>query len=145
MSKSALCFVASLHALLATAPALACDGLVVDEAWVREPPPGAEVAAGYVRLTNRGAAPLAIDAVTSPCCGHVMIHRTEQHGDSLRMVHVDRLALAPGEAVTLAPGGAHLMLMGLAAPLTAGNGVRFSFACGGHATEVRFPVRADAP
>jgi hypothetical protein len=142
MSKSALFFVVSL---LATVPALGCDGLVVDAAWVREPPPGADVAAGYVRLTNRGTAPLTIDAVKSACCGHVMVHRTVQDGDSLRMVHVDRLALAPGETVTLAPGGAHLMLMGFAAPLTAGDSVTFSFACGGHDTDVRFPVRADAP
>ena len=145
MPNSVPRFAVPLLAVLAAAPAAACEGLVVEDAWVREPPPGADVAAGYVRLSNRSAAPLTIDAVKSTCCSHVMVHRTVRDGDSARMVHVDRLALAPGETMTLAPGGAHLMLMGFSAPLSAGNSVTFSFACGGHDTEVRFPVRADTP
>jgi copper(I)-binding protein len=38
----------------------------------------------------------------------------------MRMRHVDPLALAAGGNIDLVPGGVHLMLMGLAKPLTAG-------------------------
>ena len=47
--------------LLPTIPALACPGLVVREAWVREPPPGARGTAAYFTLRNDGAQTLVLD------------------------------------------------------------------------------------
>lgn len=134
-----------VFAVLSVPVAHACDGLVVDSAWVREPPPGADVAAGFMRFSNSGRAPLTIDAVTSPCCGHVMIHRTERHGNTMHMTHQDHLVLEPGQPVTFAPGGQHLMLMGLKNPLKAGDTVELEFGCAGHNMRTTLPVRADAP
>ena len=34
--------------------ALACDGLVVEHAWLRQPPPGSTVAAAYFEARNDG-------------------------------------------------------------------------------------------
>lgn len=140
-------FARLLAAVFAALPAaaFACEGLVVDAGWVRETPPGVDVAAGYMRLSNRGSAPITLDGFAATCCGQVMLHRSERHGDDMRMVHQDHLAIAPGASVILAPGGLHLMLMGLAAPLEAGAKVDIVLRCQGRETRTTLPVRADAP
>ena len=57
--------------------ACACDGLAVERAWVREPPPGTAVAAAYFELINRGTSAVKVTAVTSPDFGWAMLHTTQ--------------------------------------------------------------------
>jgi copper(I)-binding protein len=42
-------------------------------------------------------------------------------GNVMKMRQIDRLALPAGKTVQLSPGGYHLMLLGLKAPLKAGD------------------------
>lgn len=92
------------------APALATS-LTAEHAWLRSPPPGATMLAGYARLTNSGNEPLRIVGARSVAFGDVQLHETiEQEGVS-RMRPVEQLTIAPGQTVELQPGGLHLMLM----------------------------------
>ncbi len=122
-------------------PAAACDSLAATDAWIREPPPVARVAAGYVSLQNTGDGPLSIEQIKSECCGTVMMHDNVIDGDRVRMIHLDSLRLAAGESVEFAPGGKHLMLMALRHPLRNGDTLQLDFVCDdGATTQVDFTV-----
>lgn len=119
----------------------ACDGLAATGAWVREPPPVARVAAGYVSLKNTGDGPFSIEHIESDCCGSVMMHDNVNDGDRVRMVHLDSLRLEAGESVDFAPGGKHLMLMAPRNPLHNGDSIQLDFVCeDGSTTRVEFAV-----
>jgi copper(I)-binding protein len=133
-------FSALAMSLLAHA-ATACDGLSATGAWIREPPPVASVAAGYVSLKNTGDNPLSIEHIESDCCGSIMMHDNVNDGDRVRMVHLDSLRLAAGETVEFTPGAKHLMLMAPRKPLRDGDSLVLNFVCGdGTTTRVEFAV-----
>lgn len=122
--------------------ALACEGLSATGAWVREPPPVANVAAGYVSLANIGDAPLKIERIESDCCGSVMMHDTISDGDLVHMSHLGSLSLAVGETVQFAPGGKHLMLMAPRHPLRDGDSIALDFVCTDDGTSrIEFQIR----
>lgn len=81
---------------------------------------GQLVAAGYLKLTNKGAADRLVSA-RSPAADAAEIHSMTMDGDVMKMRQVDAIELATGQTVELKPGGYHLMLMGLKAPLKAGD------------------------
>lgn len=121
--------------------ATACDGLSAAGAWVREPPPVAGVAAGYVSLKNAGDRPLSIEHIESDCCGSIMMHDNVNDGDRVRMMHLDSLRLEAGETVEFAPGGKHLMLMAPRSPLRHGDSLQLDFVCDdGGTTRFEFAV-----
>jgi copper(I)-binding protein len=93
-----------------TAPSAATP--VISDAWVR-PPIGADrPAAGYLTITNPGAAADALVAVTSPIAMSCEIHETSMDSSGMAGMHpIDRLEIPAGGTVTLEPGGYHLMLM----------------------------------
>ena len=53
----------------------------------------------------------------------VEMHRMSMEGDVMRMRPVESIEVPAGATVALQPGGMHLMLMGLKAPLAAGQRV----------------------
>jgi len=111
------------------------------DAWIREAPPGAPMA-GYLVLRNEGGAPLVLVGAESPAFAKVMLHRSREEGGMVRMVHVERLELAPGLSVTFAPGGYHLMLMRPRRALKAGDRVPITLRfAGGARRDVEFEVR----
>ena len=108
-------------------PAFAGDtneNLEIKDAWVREMPPGTEVAAGYLSLHNRGARPVRVVSFSSPVAQSLEIHEMKMDKGQMRMRELKGgLAIAPGQTVKLSPGGYHLMLMGVAHALIAGDSV----------------------
>jgi copper(I)-binding protein len=67
-------------------------------------------------------------------------------GDTMRMREVDAIDLPAGREVRLEPGGLHLMLMGLKAPLKAGDKLSLTlrFERAGEVT-LDVPISAKAP
>jgi copper(I)-binding protein len=109
---------------LAAAPALAHmpGGLEVVQAWSR-PAAAGMTGAGYMTIRNHGKAAQTLVKVETPAARKVEVHRTVTSGGISRMEPVPRLVVPPGGEARLVPGGQHLMLMGLAAPLKAGQHV----------------------
>ncbi|MBN4836565.1 copper chaperone PCu(A)C, partial [Enterobacter hormaechei] len=66
-----------------------------ERAWVRVLPAAMPMNAGYLRLRNPCAAPLAIVAASSPAYGEVSIHETRTVDGVSRMREVAELPLAP--------------------------------------------------
>jgi len=119
---AALALLASV-ASAQTPPVIGAKPLVVQDAWVRATPPGADIAAAYMTLRNTGTTPITVTGVESPIAGHAMIHETKVEGGQSKMRPHERLAIAPGATVKLQPGGLHVMMHDLKQPLTVGEKV----------------------
>ena len=90
--------------------ALAGNGLVIDDPWSPEAPPG-RMMAGFLTLENTGTEAIALVDGDSPEFSHVEIHTMIMDEGVMRMRKLDELVIEPGEIVELKPGGLHLMLM----------------------------------
>jgi copper(I)-binding protein len=112
--------------------------------WVRTPPGGRDVTAGYVSL-RAGAEDDQLVAASSPIAARVEIHTMEDDGEVMRMRQVEAIDLPAGAEVSLAPGGDHLMFFGVdTAALDGEAEVTLEFASGATST-VRLPLSAAAP
>ena len=107
----------------------ACGQLQVRKPWIREPVPGATVAAGYLELINPSAESIEITSVESTCCGGTSLHRTVVAGDRVSMVGEPSITVPAHGQTTLAPGGAHLMLMDPKITLLAGGRIELNIHC----------------
>ena len=135
--------IAAVAALLLAPAAIACEGLSVEAPWVRQPPPGAPVMAGFAQLLNQGKTAITVSTFDSADFGRVELHRSSMVDGMMRMERIAALSVAPGERVTLAPGGYHLMLMQPRQPI--GERTRIQLHCADGTLSAEFPVRASAP
>ncbi|MGE4221605.1 MAG: copper chaperone PCu(A)C [Alphaproteobacteria bacterium] len=146
---------AGLAAILLAAlpvPLLAQTGqgpaIEITEPWSRPSPGASRIGTAYLTIRNGGAVPDRLVAASAPVAQSVEIHTVLKDGDVMRMRPVDAIDVAPGVTTTLQPGGYHLMLMGLKAPLKAGDRfpLELKFEKGGTRTvEVRVGSAPAAP
>lgn len=114
-------------AMAAPSPAAGCVP-TVEGAWIRMPPAGLPMMAGYARISNPCKAALAIVGARSDAFADTTLHETRIENGISRMRATPSLRLAPGASATLEPGGFHLMLMQPVKPLHAGDRVAIEFA-----------------
>ena len=126
--------------LMLIAGAASAGEVTIHDAWVREPPPGANAAA-YLTIRNASDAAVRIVSVSSPAAERVELHKSSIEGGVARMTPVASLEVPAGGSVEFAPGGLHVMLIH-PARLEAGHTVPLRFALeGGGALEVEATVR----
>jgi len=106
--------------LVASFAVQARDAPVVSDAWARATPPGVEVGAAYLVITGGDHADRLLGA-TTPRAAMVHLHDVTESEGVAQMRSVEAVPVPAGAKVTLAPKGLHLMLMGLDAPLIAGQ------------------------
>ncbi len=132
--------------LTASAAASAAGKLRVEDAWIREAPPGATAMAGYATLRNTGDETVRLLAVQSAAFRNASVHETVISGGMSRMRELHDLEIAPGETVALQPGGRHLMLMDPRNPVALGDKVEILFLLAdGTRVKTEFEVVADGP
>lgn len=139
----------SLPVLLAAAlGAVAKDvtkgDLVISAPWSRATPGGAQVAGGYLTITNKGLSGDRLLSFTTDLAGQPEVHEMTSEGGVMKMRALDKgLAIPAGATVKLEPGGYHLMLLKLKQPLAAGQKYKATlvFEKAG-SVEVEFEVRA---
>ncbi len=139
-----LCVFLFLAAGVAFAPAAAAQVLVSD-AWVRGTVAGQTTTGAFMQL--KSPADTTLVGVASPVAAIVEVHEMKMDGGMMKMSAVGRLPLPAGKTVDLKPGGYHVMLMGLTAPLRAGDTVPLTLtfedkAGKKTAVEVKAPVKA---
>lgn len=109
--------------LLAALPAAAQDvragDVVIARPWSR-PALAGGTGAGFMTLRSTGGADRLVSAA-SPAARTVELHTMTMDGGIMRMRPVPDIPVPAGGTVTLAPGGMHVMLIGLTAPLRAGD------------------------
>jgi len=102
------------------------------------------IGGGYLKLVNTGAVADRLLSASTPVAQSVQLHTMRMEGDVMRMREVESIEIAPHQTVELKPGGMHLMLMGLKAPLVAGQ--RFPLTLGFEkAGQVTVDMTVDAP
>ena len=96
------------------------------DAWSRPSPNGAKAGGCYVTLT--AATDDRLTGGSTPRAGSLQVHEMKTENGMMKMAELTAgLPLPAGQAVALAPGGNHLMLIGLTAPLVAGETVPLTF------------------
>ena len=99
--------------------------LVIASPWARATPGGAQVAGGFLRITNTGSEPDRLVGGTAVVAGGFSVHETSTADGVARMRPVEGgLVIRPGETVELKPGGYHIMLTDLREPLKEGDQVK---------------------
>ncbi len=110
----------ALSALTVAAHSFKVGDIDIGHPYTRPTREGQQVGGGYLKLANHGPADRLVSAA-SPAAASVEIHSMSMEGDVMKMRQVDAIDLPTGATVLLQPGGYHLMLMGLKAPLKAGD------------------------
>ncbi|MDA9368326.1 copper chaperone PCu(A)C [Flavobacteriaceae bacterium] len=117
MPKATSLSTSSLLTAIAAATLLpisdAWAALSVSDAWLRAMPPTQTMTAGYAAVINNGPSAVTITGASSDIAPMAELHMTMQEGESVRMVALPSIKLAPGERFVFAPGGAHIMLMNI--------------------------------
>ena len=117
--------------------------LLVENGYVRMPPPGTSVAAAYFDIRNVGSAAVKVSSIATDLARHAMFHRVVVRGGATQMRHVDAIVVPPGETVSLAPGQLHVMMMGISG-LTVGQQIEFDLVLSsGESLKVWLPVRVE--
>jgi copper(I)-binding protein len=117
-----------LATALAAAPlveaAPARSMMVVRDARIRVPPPGAPTAAGYAVITNASRQDDRLIGASSPAAASVEVHAMSMAGGIMRMRPVaEGLPIGSGRTIRLAEGGYHLMFISPTRPLKRGDTV----------------------
>ncbi len=99
-----------------------CAGeVLVEGVWARATAPGQDTAMVDLDITSKQAAKLV--GMSSTACKSIELHSMSHEGGMMKMREVDSLTLSAGQSINLGKSGYHLMLIGLKAPLEAGNTV----------------------
>ena len=113
------------------------------DARVRAMPPGSPTSGAFFVLHNTSAHDAVVVGGSSPAAEAVELHTHIEEDGQFKMRQVDRIDVPAGQQVTLAPGGLHVMLIGLTAPLAAGDTVSLSLDFeGGHTQAFELPVKS---
>lgn len=110
MNRPAHTFAGALALALAL-PLSAGDGLTIRDAWVREMPPVADNAAGYLRIENATGTERHLVAVESEGYARAELHESIEEDGTARMKHRERVTVPAGGEAAFEPGGYHIMLM----------------------------------
>ena len=137
-------FLLALTAAGANAEDYKAGSLQITQPWTRVTPKGAQVAGGYLRITNTGTTPDRLTGGSAEVARRFEIHEMSMDGGVMKMREVkDGVVIAPGATVELKPGGYHIMMMNLSRPLAKGERVKgaLTFEKAGK-VDVEFDVQA---
>ncbi|MGK2286332.1 copper chaperone PCu(A)C [Pedomonas sp. V897] len=134
----------TLAAPAALAHAYKAGDISIKHPWSRETAPRAKTGAGYLTIVNGGGEADRLIGGTSPVAERLEVHSVTMIDNIMRMRHQENgVEIPAGGTLELKPGGYHIMLIGLKAPLKAGESVpaTLEFAKAGK-VDVTFKVEA---
>lgn len=125
-----------LTALAVTMPAMAMaqDGVTIRDAYVRSTNP--QTAAAFMVVENHGQADCRLANTSSDAAAIVELHTHAEQDGVMKMTKIEGgIAIPAGGHHALARGGDHVMLMGLAKPLSTGDTVALTLDFGDCGTQ----------
>jgi len=131
-----------IPAILLMGAAGDAPSVTIDHPWARATAGNATTAAAYVTLTETGSADTLTGAST-PAAKTAEVHETINDNGVMKMRPTGPLPLTAGTPVKMEPGGKHIMLIGLKAPLKAGDKFPLTLTFG-HAAPVTVTVVVEA-
>ena len=111
--------IAMLIAVVLISAANAAE-LTVSDAWILALPSSIP-SGGYFNLHNGGKTSVTLTGVSSPACGMLMLHRTENMGGVSQMSDIAGVNVPAGETIKFSPGGYHLMCMNATSAIKPGK------------------------
>lgn len=142
MKKGVARLVMSLLIAVWSAFATAAEGIMVEDAWIRQAPPGATALAGYMTLHNHSERERFLVGASSALFGKVMLHRTVMEEGIASMVHQPLIPIPVGGNVIFKPNDFHIMLMKPRQALRAGDQVEVTLEFkNGETLSVSYEVR----
>ena len=94
--------------------------LTASNAWSRPTASVAMPGVVYVTITDSGA-DTSLVGVSTPVAADAQMHRSLTQNGMMEMLPVKSLPVAPGSPIKFSPGDYHIMLLGLAQPLSVGQ------------------------
>src|SRR5262245_53859587 len=107
--------------LAASAHEVTAGALTIHHAWARATAATAKAGALYLTVSNNGPEGDRLLGVSADVAAHSELHLSETKDNVMTMRMVDSVEVPAGGAATFAPQGAHVMLVGLKAPLKKGE------------------------
>ncbi len=118
------------------------DTVNINDPWARATAPGAPAGGAFMGLT--ADANMTLVGAESNASKIVELHTMKMENGVMIMRAVPQIDLPKGQTVSLKPGGLHIMLIGLHAPLTAGEKVDMTLRVkDSQGKEQRIPVTAE--
>lgn len=118
--------------------------LVIGHSWARQSPMGADVAAGYMTITNTGKVDDRLVKATAAITATVQLHEMKMEGDVMKMAEIPGGIVIPaGATIELKPKSLHIMFMDLQAPVMEGEEIAgtLTFEKAG-TVDIKYEVRA---
>jgi copper(I)-binding protein len=116
---------AGVHRIASEKKSYTIGQLVIEAPWARATPGGAQVGAGYLKITNKGTEPDRLVGGSLPISTSVEVHEMAMTDGVMKMRMLEKgLEIKPGQTVELKPGGYHLMFTGLREGLKEGKPVK---------------------
>ncbi len=101
--------------------------LVIHHPWARQSPRAADVAAGFMIITNTGKDDDRLLKATASISPVVQLHAMKMVGDVMKMVELPEGILIPaGQTVELKPKSLHVMFTKLSSPVMEGEEIKGS-------------------
>src|SRR6185437_3617839 len=99
--------------------------LDIGHPWSRPTPKDANIAGGYLTITNKGKVADRLIGGTSPAAGQIEVHEmVEVDGKTKTRAIADGIEIAPGKTIEFKPGSLRLVLLGLKEPFAAGQKIK---------------------
>jgi periplasmic copper chaperone A len=99
--------------------------LDIGHPWSRPTPEGADIAGGYLTITNKGRTADRLIGGSSPAASRIEVHEmTTVDGVTKTRPIENGLEIKPGQKVELKPGSYRILLFGLKQPLDLGQKVK---------------------
>ncbi len=111
----------ALAAFAASAHEYAAGDVKIGHPWARKTAPGVPTGGAFLTLRNTGSTPERLLGASFPGADHVELHTMSMDGNVMKMREVGTIDIPAGQTVELKPGQLHMMLIGLKAPLKAGE------------------------
>jgi copper(I)-binding protein len=105
----------------ASAHAITAGTLTISHPWARATAASAKAGALYLTIANGGEEADRLLGVSTDVAARCELHSSETTGGMMTMRMVDMVEVPAGGEASFAPQGAHVMLMGLKAPLKKGT------------------------
>ena len=113
---------AFLFTFAAFGSALAADSNIsVEHAWARPTATSVANGAAYLTIKNTGEADDTLTGAETSAAAKAELHESSMEGGVMKMRPLGDVTVPAGGSVEFKPGGKHIMLLGLKAPLMAGQ------------------------
>lgn len=99
----------------AVAHEIKIGNLVISHPWSRQSPMGADVSAGFMKITNTGTEDDTLVSATAEIAPVVQLHDMKMDGDMMKMFEVEGgIPVPAGKTVELKPKSLHIMFLKVA-------------------------------